>query len=65
MPAANDIHRGIRKAQVKIPTKGNLYVVCLNGSTKEISHLISVNLFEADDIIRRLNITPTNVNIKK
>jgi hypothetical protein len=44
---------------------GHLYVACLNQNTKEITRLIEVNRFEADDIIRRLNITPTNSNIKK
>ncbi|CAF0945748.1 unnamed protein product [Adineta steineri] len=55
--ATNDIYRGIRKAQVQIPTIGHLYVACLNENTKEITYLIAVNRFEADDIVRRLNLT--------
>ncbi|CAF0719929.1 unnamed protein product [Rotaria sordida] len=62
--ATNDIYRGIRRSQVPIPTNGHLYVACLNDNTKQINYLIEINRFEADDIIKRLNIT-TNTNIKK
>ncbi|UJR35637.1 hypothetical protein I4U23_028387 [Adineta vaga] len=55
LPATNDIYRGIRRAQIQIPTTGHLYVACLNENTKEINHLIVINRFEADDIIQRLN----------
>lgn len=47
--------------QIKIPTIGHVYVVCLKEHTKEITHLIEINRFEADDIIKRL----TNSSIKK
>lgn len=56
IPATDDIHRGIRKAKVQIPTNGRLYVACLNESTKQINYLIEINRFEADDIVNRLNI---------
>ncbi|CAF0872224.1 unnamed protein product [Rotaria sp. Silwood1] len=64
IPATNDIHRGIRKSQIQIPTAGHIYVACLNDNTKQINYLIEVNRFEADDIVKRLNIT-TNANLKK
>ncbi|CAF1256933.1 unnamed protein product [Rotaria magnacalcarata] len=59
LPATNDIFCGIRKAQIQIPTAGHIYVACLNDNTKQINYLIAVNRFEADDIVRRLNVTPS------
>ena len=64
VPATNDIHRGIRRAQIPIPTVGHLYAACLNENTKEINHLIELNRFEADDILRRLSLV-SNGNTKQ
>lgn len=55
LAACSDIHSGIRKIQMKTPTVGHLYVVCLNENIRTINHLIELNSIEADEIIRRLN----------
>ncbi|CAF0866933.1 unnamed protein product [Adineta ricciae] len=64
VPATNDIHRGIRRVQIPIPTVDHLYAACLNENTKEINHLIELNRFEADDILQRLSLL-SNGNTKQ
>ncbi|CAF0724400.1 unnamed protein product [Didymodactylos carnosus] len=55
MPALEDLKRGstlLKKQEVKVPTVGKIYVVCLFEDIKHVDQLIEISQRDADEIIK-------------